>query len=923
MHDLVIRGGDVVDGTGRPAFRADVAVDGDRIVAVGEVRERGWRTLDASGRLVTPGFVDPHTHLDAQLFWDPLASPCCWHGVTSVIFGNCGVGFAPVRSGDEERLARTLESVEQIPAESILAGVPFGWKSYAGYLEALAARPLGVNAAGLVGHAALRQHAMGDVASEEERRPSDAELATMRRELAGALSAGARGFSTSRTASHPTPEGVPIPGTYAAERELFALADTLRESGRGLVQWVSGFGERDHGPDFPGAVAEVRRIAETSRRAGCSLVLSLFTHELVPTLHRVVLAAVERERAGSAAIRPMFNPRPVLSLLGLANRSPLRTGSWKALYERPARERLAALEDEGLRRALCAPRPEAEGRAGGSLYAFGPERCEYELRPERRLDAVARARGERPSETVVGLFRETRGRQIFASVDSNQRADAIEEVFLHPGMLVGLGDAGAHVTGICDASMTTYVLATWARDRGRIPLEEAVRRLSSEPARLFGLEGRGAIAPGAFADLNVIDLAALEPDLPEFVCDLPAGAGRWTQRARGYAYTLVNGLVAIEDGRHTGRLAGRVLRSRRGSQRAAPAPSAEGPREPRGAGQVVEGEGPPHPGHRGVEAVGEAVGERQAQCPVARRRREEGRRRVSGAAVGSAEREVRLEEGLGDGEAEQEGQQGRDGGRVVDEDPRELDPPQRAHAAEEDGDEQCQTQRAPARSRGSARVAGAERLADERRGRDAEPRSGDPREGEQADPDGVRGDRLRAVVGEHPEVGQESEVHRQALADAGEREAHHAGQLRAGGAEVRGVDRSGRADGCAGADRREEREAHDLCDGGRDPGANELEAGEAQGPEDQQRVEHDLHERDGERDQHRRARAPVRTQPALEHHRGGEQQRGAEQQPEVGDRELDHGRRGAERTEQRSRRRRDDGADQGRRRRCGCDRGGQ
>jgi N-acyl-D-aspartate/D-glutamate deacylase len=205
-------------------------------------------------------------------------------------------------------------------------------------------------------------------------------------------------------------------------------------------------------------------------------------------------------------------------------------------------------------------RPEAERRAGESLYLFGPERCEYELRPERRLVAVARARGERPAQTIVGLLRETRGHQLFVSVESNQRADAIEEVFLHPGMLVGLGDAGAHVTGICDASMTTHVLAYWARERGLLPVEEAVRRLSSEPAQLFGLAGRGVIAPGAFADLNVIDLAVLEPRLPEFVHDFPTGAGRWTQHARGYAYTIVNGHVAIEDGRHTGRLAGRLLR---------------------------------------------------------------------------------------------------------------------------------------------------------------------------------------------------------------------------------------------------------------------------------------------------------------------------------------------------------------------------
>jgi N-acyl-D-aspartate/D-glutamate deacylase len=286
----------------------------------------------------------------------------------------------------------------------------------------------------------------------------------------------------------------------------------------------------------------------------------MFTHALVPTLHGVVLGAVDRECAAGAAIRPMFNPRPVLSFIGLANHSPLRAASWKALYERPPRERLAALEDEAVRRALCEVRPEAERRAAESLWLFGPERCEYELRPERRLDAVAKQLGLRPAEAIVALLRETRGRQILVSVGSNQVPAAVEEVFSHPGMLVGLGDAGAHVTGICDASMTTHVLAHWARDRGALSVEEAVRRLSSEPAQVFGLAGRGVVAPGAFADLNVIDLDALAPELPEFVHDFPAGAGRWTQRARGYAATIVNGQLAIEHDRHTGRLAGRVLR---------------------------------------------------------------------------------------------------------------------------------------------------------------------------------------------------------------------------------------------------------------------------------------------------------------------------------------------------------------------------
>lgn len=563
MHDLLIRNGTIVDGTGSAPYVGDVAIDGDRIADVGrpDSGRSAWRAIDANGRLVTPGFVDPHTHLDAQLFWDPLATPCCWHGTTSVVIGNCSVTFAPVRECDVERLAHTLESVEQIPAASILAGVPFDWTTYTGYLASLAARPLGVNAAGLVGHSALRQHAMGARAVEEDLLPTDAELRDMCANLEDALGGGALGFSTSRTASHPTPEGRPIPGSYARDAELFALADVVRRSGRGLVQWVAGFGERDAAPDFPGARAEVRRIAETSRRASAPVVLSLFTHELVPTLHRIVLDEIDRQNRETADVRPMFNPRAVLSFIGLANRSPIRSSAWKALYDRAPDERLAALEDESTRRALCAVPAERQEAAAKSLYLFGPERCEYALRPERRLDAVARMRGEQPLETIVARMRETGGRQIFVTVGSNQVPDAIEEVFSHPGVLVGLGDAGAHVSGICDASMTTHLLTHWCRDRRALTLEEAVRRLSSEPADVFGLAGRGRIAPGAFADLNVIDLDRLAIEVPEFVRDFPAGAGRWTQRARGYDYTVVNGEIAIEDGRHTGRLNGRVVRA--------------------------------------------------------------------------------------------------------------------------------------------------------------------------------------------------------------------------------------------------------------------------------------------------------------------------------------------------------------------------
>lgn len=556
----MIRGGTLIDGTGAPGFRGDVAIDGDRISAVGKVSESAWRTLDATSRIVTPGFIDAHTHLDAQLMWDPLGTPACWQGTTTVVIGNCGVTFAPVREADRELLARVLESVEAIPVESIMASLTWGWETFGEYLNALAARPLGVNVGALLGHAALRFYAMGASSVEKDREPSAAELGLMQRMLDEAVLGGALGFSTSRTRSHPTPEGVPIPGTFASDEEIFSLAAVLERRGKGIVQWVAGFGEEDSSEDHPEARREVGRIAETSRRSGRPVVFSVFTHELVPGLHTQVLRWCEEERARDAAIRPMFNPRTGTSLVGLANCAPLRSSAWKALYQRPFAERRRALEDPGVRTRLLEVSEEADRRAGAELHLFGPDACEYERRPERRLGRVAAEHGERPVETIVRLFRQTGGRQLFAAAGSNQNPQHVEEVLDYPGTLIGLGDAGAHVTAICDASLTTHALTYWCRERGKLSVEEVVRRLTSDPADAFGLRERGRLTPGGHADVNVIDLDELAMEVPEFVYDFPAGAGRWTQGARGYEYTLVNGRIAVERGRHTGALAGRLLR---------------------------------------------------------------------------------------------------------------------------------------------------------------------------------------------------------------------------------------------------------------------------------------------------------------------------------------------------------------------------
>ncbi|MCS5636779.1 MAG: amidohydrolase family protein [Myxococcota bacterium] len=560
MHDLLIRNGTLIDGSGSPGFAGDLAIEGGRIVAVGEVHGTARRTLDADGRLVTPGFIDPHTHLDAQLLWDPLATPTCWHGTTSVIVGNCGVGFAPVGAEDRELLAETLESVEQIPRESIMAGVDWEWQGFGGYLDVLEAKDIGVNVGALVGHVALRVSAMGEGCGDPERTASEKELGVLQEMVNEAIESGALGFSTSRTGAHCMPDGTPIPGTFAPDEELFALSRVLGDHGRGVVQWVAGFGEQDTTSEFPEACREVELMGEVSRRCGRPVIFSMFTHELVPALHGKVLATADAERAAGAQIWPMFNPRPVLSFVGLGNHSPVRASAWKRFYQRPPGERLAALEDPAVRRELLDVRPEVDARIGSEYTLFGPDECAYEIEEVPRLAEVAAERGQRPIETMVDLFRETGGRQIFASAGSNQVLAHIEDVFGHPGTLFGLGDAGAHVTGICDSSLTTYLLSHWCRERGFLVVEDAVRRLTSDPAEAFAIPGRGRLEVGFHADVNVIDFDALRIEVPEFVFDFPAGAGRWTQKSSGYDYTLVNGEVMVEGGQHTGNFAGQVIR---------------------------------------------------------------------------------------------------------------------------------------------------------------------------------------------------------------------------------------------------------------------------------------------------------------------------------------------------------------------------
>ena len=566
--DIVIRGGKVVDGTGEVARTADVAIKADRIVAVGEVTGRGVREIDATGKIVTPGFVDIHTHLDAQLAWDPIGSSSCWHGVTSVVMGNCGVTFAPVKTEDISHLAEMMESVEDIPREAILQGLPWDWRTYGEYLSFLDGLPKGINVGGMVGHVAVRWNVMGEESLDEE--PANSEqIAKMCDLVDEAIGAGALGFSTSRTLLHRTPDGRPIPGTFADDDELFAFADVLGRHGRGVFESAPRFEKA--GADWAGLKHEIQTLGEITRRSGRPSTFGLVYNAVRPDMSDVALAEVASENANGAELRPQTTCRPIGVVLGIQNRTPwARAGeTWKSMQDMDLSERLAFIRDPESRRLLIdeANNPE-QIHGGGSamvdlsrLYLLDAEDPDYRVGVDGTLEAKAAQAGVTPVEYFLTETDRSNGSVMLSLPILNQDYDAIETMMEDEAIVMGLADAGAHVGQIMDSSQPTYFLSHWVRDTEFFTLEEGVRRITSDTADLFGLVDRGRIAEGAYADINVIDFEKLSLTGPEYVHDFPGGAGRYIQRGAGYNATIVNGKVFMEDGQHTGELAGMTLRS--------------------------------------------------------------------------------------------------------------------------------------------------------------------------------------------------------------------------------------------------------------------------------------------------------------------------------------------------------------------------
>ena len=570
-HDLVIRGGSVADGRGGEPVAADVAVEGATITAVGKVAGRGREEIDADGLLVTPGFVDIHTHYDGQATWDSCITPSSWHGVTTVVMGNCGVGFAPVRPDAHEQLISLMEGVEDIPGAVLHEGIDWTWESFGEYLDAVERRPHDIDLCAQLPHGALRLYVMGERAARlEDATQQDA--AAMRHIVAQAMRDGAVGFSTSWTLNHRTASGDPTPSLRARVDELVAIASGVADAGHGVIELISDFY-----PDTDGEFELVRSMVEASGRP---LSLSLAQSHRQPEAWRDLLGRIEGSVAEGLPIRGQVAPRPVGLLVGLqSSYHPfLMFPSWREVAGLPLAEQVQALHDPSFRERLLAEVSEDDGLGGrrtgrrrpidySMLFVMG-EAPNYEPPPEASVAHMAAARGVDPASLTMDLLAENNGQNFLYTPFSNYadgNLDACGEMLGHPDTLFGLGDGGAHVGFIADASFPTSFLSHWARDRshGRMQVGQVVQRLTSNNARAVGLADRGVVAEGMKADLNVIDFDNVRCEFPVMAYDLPAGGKRLVQGAHGYKATIVDGLVTYRDGEHTGALPGRLVRGGR------------------------------------------------------------------------------------------------------------------------------------------------------------------------------------------------------------------------------------------------------------------------------------------------------------------------------------------------------------------------
>lgn len=551
--DLVVRGGTVVDGTGLGSFRSDVGVRDGRIVKIGRIPEAGDQEIDARGYAVTPGFIDGHTHMDAQLFWDPLGANSCWHGVTTAVMGHCGFTLAPASRQDRHLVLRNLERAEDISGAAMEAGIDWTWTTFADYLDAVDAAPKGINYVANLGHSALRTYAMGERAFAEV--ATDADLATMERELRDALAAGAYGFSTSRTHHHETSDGRPVASRLAEWEEVRRLVLAMGDAGGGVFQLVE---------DPPTPDDQARRDAELidlAVESGVSVAIPAASGAAVRPL-----SLLDRTAAAGGRMFGLSHCRGIGTMSSFLTQLPFDAlPVWREVRARPFDEQRVLLGDPDLRSRLVDSAHHSPYREaiGGEARPPDFERLQvlrHPLPPHVTVAEEARRRGIDPVAAMIDLALETDGTQFFVQTNSPFDHEAVKAVLAHPRTVMAFSDSGAHVTQMSDSSIPTYLLAHWVRDRGDFTLEEAIRMLTLAPARAWGFAERGLLREGMVADLNVFDPDTVGPAMPRLVHDLPSGAPRLEQKATGFLATVVAGQIAHLRGEPTGALPGQLLR---------------------------------------------------------------------------------------------------------------------------------------------------------------------------------------------------------------------------------------------------------------------------------------------------------------------------------------------------------------------------
>jgi N-acyl-D-aspartate/D-glutamate deacylase len=571
MHDLVIRNGKIADGTGTPAFAGDISINGDKIVSVGGAAGPGHREIDASGLLVTPGWVDIHTHYDGQVAWDPFLSPSSWHGVTTLVMGNCGVGFAPVERGKEDFLISMMDGVEDIPTETLKAGINFEWESFPEYLDALSRMKRVLDVGTHVPHCAVRAYVMGERGAANEAATAD-DIAQMAAIVRDSVKAGALGVSTSRTLLHRTRDKAYVPGTFAGVDEVLGIGRALGEAGSGVFEMVT---------DVTGDDADLGWVARLSAETGRPISLAAVVSRRSGMRMHEIFEFIRRNNASGSHIVAQVAARPAASLMSL--QSSLHPFSTHRSYRQlmtglSLPECVAKMRDPNVRAQILNDQPavrEEQTLAMVSQFEHHfPLGDPPDYEPTREMSILERAKraGKSPQELAYDTLLERDGRGIIYMplAFKDYSFDALRPLLTDSATILSLSDGGAHCGVICDAGMPTYLLTHWVRDRRRGPriaLELAVKRQTKDTAELYGMRDRGVLAPGMKADLNLIDFENLRLHSPEMVFDLPADGRRFVQRVDGYKYTIVSGEVTYEGGESTGAMPGKIVRGSRGDAR--------------------------------------------------------------------------------------------------------------------------------------------------------------------------------------------------------------------------------------------------------------------------------------------------------------------------------------------------------------------